>query len=546
LFLIDSAPGPEAERRLAPVVQQAQRMARGGIFDQIGGGFHRYTVDREWVVPHFEKMLYDQGQLLSLYSRLHLAKPDPLYRRVIDETVQFVRREMTSSDGLFYSALDADSEHEEGKFYVWKKEELVEILGQEADWVLPMLGVGPEPNFEGKYIPVVAQTPADAAKRLGVSEAELLEKWSTARKKLLAVRAQRVRPLLDDKAIACWNGLMIVGLVDAAQATGNAEYRQWAAQSADSLLAKLYREGNGLSHQFIAGKAKGHGFADDYASVILALLAVDRMSPSSRYIAAAEDLATTLLEQFWDPAAKAFYYTGRDHETLYFRAKETYDGAVPSSGAMATEALLELAKRTGRPMYRERAGEALQEVRQRLSDSPVGSTMWLRALGRHLGEGAEQHLAAVQADGQPPAKKKGTDPIAKLAVEPAVLDVRPGQAVRFRVTVELLDHWHINANPASPDYLKPTTIRLMGRGALEELVVKYPPGQRLAVGGVDEPAMVYTGKVSFDVSAKVSASAAVGEAEATLELGYQACDDQRCLAPAKRPMKIPLRIRPGQ
>ena len=535
LLLIAAARTFNDQTLLEPVAQQAQRMARGGIYDHVGGGFHRYSVDREWIVPHFEKMLYDQGQLLSLYSRLYRHQPRPLYRRVADETIAFLRREMLSPEGLFYSALDADSEHEEGKFYVWSQGELRQTLGSDADWVLAMTGADGAPNFEGRHILLLAQTPVQVAASLELSEAELLQRWQAAKARLLARRAERVRPLLDTKVITSWNGLAIVGIADAAETFESDDYRQLAVKAAEQLLTHLRGTDGGLYRHRIDGRSKGTGYASDYAATILGLLAVHRLQRQPAFLQAARELADRLLRDYWDPDNRGFFYSGQRQESLFAPLKESYDGAVPSSNALAALALIELAERSGVAIYRQRAWETLTTFQTQILRAPTASTVFLLAADRYF-----QGTPATAAT--PAPLSTDGEPVSTVEVVPATVVLSPGQPTAFDVRLRVADGWHINANPASPSHLVPTTVTVTSKGAVNVDHVTYPAGKPLTIGNLDDRLLVYDGTVVFSVQASLTPQATPDDTAIVLRLSYQACDDQRCLAPTQREIRVPIRV----
>ena len=538
LLLVDMAKdSKDRDKLLEPVIRQARAMARGGIYDQVGGGFHRYSVDRRWIVPHFEKMLYDQGQLLSLYSRLYELDPDPLHARVVDETVTFLEREMMAPDGLFHSALDADSEHEEGKFYIWTADEIRAVLGPDADWVLKMTGADADANFEGEHILVAAQTPAQAAKGLGISEDELLRKWGQAKAKLLQARAKRTRPMLDRKAITAWNGLMIVGLAEAARVFEEPRYQALATRAMDQVLGRLSRPDGKLYRHAIGGKPYGNGYADDYASTILALLAVHRLQPTAKYLEAAERLAGLLTDGFWDERHGGFFFTANDQESLYVRTKESYDGAVPSANGLAALAMVRLADRTGNPAYRAKAKETVDAFRVLLEQSPASATTMARALRLLLAS-----APAAAANVEPIARKDSNKPIKKIEVVPGKVRVARGKPTTFEVKIAVNKPWHINANPASPKYLRPTVVKLVGNDALRIDKVTYPKAKAIKLEGLDEKIMVYEGEVKIKVQVSATKSAKPGAGKVTLRVDYQACDDKRCLAPTKKTQSLPIVI----
>jgi uncharacterized protein YyaL (SSP411 family) len=364
------------------------RMARGGIYDQLGGGFHRYSVDAQWLVPHFEKMLYDNAQLASLYLHAWLAFGEVEYRRVCEETLDYVRREMTDPAGGFYSAQDADSEGEEGKFFVWTPDEVRAALGADADRALAYWGLDRGPNFEGKNIFWLPGEPAPA---------EMAE----ARRRLLEVRERRVRPARDDKVLAAWSGLACRAFAEAGRALGRDDYVRTAVRSAEFVLRAMRAEGR-LLRTWKGGQAKLKGYLEDHAMVAAALLDVYEATFERRWLEAARGLADDLLDLFWDESLEGFYDTGRDHERLVVRPRNLFDNAVPSGSAVAIETLLRLAVFTGEERYRSRALAALRPMADLMARHPTGFGRFLCALDFHLGPVVEVALVAPVDDGLAP------------------------------------------------------------------------------------------------------------------------------------------------
>jgi uncharacterized protein YyaL (SSP411 family) len=333
-------------------------MARGGIYDQIGGGFARYSVDAEWLVPHFEKMLHDNALLIRFGAHLYEATKDEEVRRVVRETVQWLAREMTSPEGGFYSSLDADSEGVEGKFYVWHAGELDTLLGADARLVRGYYGVSESGNFEGHNILHVPLPTAAAAKHLGASEDTLRDAIARAKRTLYDVRARRVWPARDDKILASWNGLALRGVTEAARALGDDSFAELARRNAEFLATHLVREGRVL-RTYKDGIAKIPGFLEDQAAVALGFLAMFEQSLDESWLARTRELTRVMLDLFWDDAAGAFFDTSRDAEQLVARPRDATDNAIPSGTSLAAELLLRLADYEGNEAYRERGWRVL-------------------------------------------------------------------------------------------------------------------------------------------------------------------------------------------
>ena len=361
------------------------RMARGGMYDQIGGGFARYSVDAHWMVPHFEKMLYDNAQLASLYLHAWLAFGDAECRRVCEETLDYLLRDMADPAGGFHSAEDADSEGHEGKFYVWTPEEIRAVLGADADRALAYWGVDRGPNFEGTSILHVAGEPDPEA-------------IAPLRRRLYEARERRVRPGRDDKVLAAWNGLACRALAEAGRALGRPDYVAAAVRTAEFLLGTMRVDGR-LLRTAKRGQARILGYLEDYAMVAAALLELYEATFERRWLDEARRLADDLLRLFWDDAIEGFYDTGHDAERLIVRPRNLFDNAVPSGSSVAIETLLRLAALIGEGAYEARALQALRPVADLMTRYPSGFGRFLCALDFHLGPRVEVALVVPPRDG---------------------------------------------------------------------------------------------------------------------------------------------------
>jgi uncharacterized protein len=359
------------ENALSIVEQSFLRMARGGIYDQAGGGFARYAVDRVWLVPHFEKMLYDNALLIRLGAHLWQATKNAEVKRVVGETIRWVAREMRSPDGGFYSSLDADSEGHEGKFYVWDAAELDAILGPDAPVVGAYWGVTPAGNFEGKNILSVADTDHRALARRFSIDAEQLETIvERAKAKLYEVRSKRVWPARDDKILASWNGLMVRALAEAARAFGDDEYAALAMDGATFLFDRLVRDGRVL-RSYSAGQARIAGYLEDHAAAGLAALAVYELTFDDQWLARARDLGASMTRWFWNDEAGVFFDTASDHETLITRPRDVYDNATPSGTSLAVDLLLRLAELFDDREARDRATKVANSLAPAVARYPL-------------------------------------------------------------------------------------------------------------------------------------------------------------------------------
>ncbi len=371
-------------RALSLVTQTLDAMARGGMYDQLGGGFHRYSVDDRWLVPHFEKMLYDNAQLARVYLHAWQVTGEPFYRVITEEVLDYVVREMTDPAGGFYSTQDADSEGQEGKFFVWTWDEIHQVLGPEADAFVAAYGVTQAGNVPaGSAHGLAGQNILELVGSLA-QRADLAD----ARRKLFAVREKRVRPGRDEKVLTSWNGLMLAAFAEAAQALGRDDYRQVAEANADFVLGELRRPNGRLWHTWKGGEAKLNGYLEDYAYLMEGLLELYQATFEPRWYLAAEELAQGMMAHFSAPNG-GFFDTSDDHETLITRPRELQDNAVPSGNAMAAFVLLRLADLAAEVHYTEIAEDSIGPVQALMAKYPLGFGQWLVALDYALSPSRE-------------------------------------------------------------------------------------------------------------------------------------------------------------
>jgi uncharacterized protein YyaL (SSP411 family) len=366
-------------------------MARGGIYDQLGGGFHRYSTERTWTVPHFEKMLYDNGQLAEVYAHAYRVTKKPLYRRVVRETLAFVDRELTAPDGGFYAALDADSAGEEGRFYVWTDKEIDAALGKvDAALFREVYGADGPPNFEGKaHVLLLPEPLADRARGLKMTEEQLEARLEPLRQKLFEARARRIRPTRDTKILTAWNGLMIAGYARAGQELGEPKYTERAARAADFVLGRLRTKDGRLLRTYGAApgekpEARLNGYLDDYAFLVHGLLNLDDATGDKKWLDEAKALTDTMVKFHADPDRGGFFYTSNDHEKLFARSKDQYDGAHPSGNSVAARDLVRLWRKTGDGRYRDLAEQTLRTFATPLKANPTALTTMAEALALYL------------------------------------------------------------------------------------------------------------------------------------------------------------------
>ncbi len=407
-------------------------MARGGMYDVVGGGFSRYSVDNFWRVPHFEKMLYDNAQLARAYLHAYQITGDPFFKQIVIETLGFIAREMTHPDGGFYSSLDADSEHEEGKFYVWTLDEIRAILKDDSDFFEAAYGITVKGNWEGKTVLQRALDDASLAARFKIQLEAVPAKLTDCHSKLLTARSPRVRPGTDDKVLTSWNGLMLATMAEASRVVASPEgatlapgasageqsphgleiasslplvaprndmYYQLAARNAKFILRALRPDGRRLKHSWRDGKTTNEVFLEDYAALILGLIELYQTDFDNQWFASAKELADEMIERFNDPSG-GFFDTSKDGENLLLRPKDVQDNATPSGNALACEALLKLAAFTDEGKYRDLAEKALGLVVGMATRYPTAFARWLSAADFALGNAKQVAVMAAGADDQ--------------------------------------------------------------------------------------------------------------------------------------------------
>ncbi len=523
------------------------QMACGGIRDHLGGGFHRYSVDRKWLVPHFEKMLYDQAQLADVYVNAFVATKKPLYKQVAEEILAFVEREMTSNEGGFYSALDAETNGIEGESYVWEAREIDNILGAAAADFKEAYHVKDLSDFEHGN---VLRLSSDEVKSLAGQRAERL---AVSRQKLLKVRDQRQRPIRDEKVLTSWNGLMIGAFARAGAVLNQPDFVRTAEQSATFLLANLRDIEGRLLRTHTAGKAKLNAYLDDYAFVIDGLLALHDATDDARWLKAAKGLQDDQLKMFRDETGGGFFFTSHHHEELLARTKNCYDGVLPAGNSVSARNLIKLAKLTGEQRYLDEARTIVELFASNLEQAPRSLTVLalaaseLLAADKPKGQSDAPRDDRVQQVGANDANAKAGEKLILLAEQQ---EERPkkdelvraraylstdrlpaGGTCRIVVLLDVKDGWHINANPPSPDFLKPTKLSFKSKSGVTLAEPIYPKGHGFKMDGEEMDAMVYEGEVAIYGTLTVPKSSGGQNDEMEITVNYQACNEKGCQPP---------------
>jgi uncharacterized protein YyaL (SSP411 family) len=541
-LLLEMAPErPDAGEMLAATLDA---MARGGIYDQLAGGFHRYATDREWKVPHFEKMLYDNGFLLELYAREHARTGDPQAARVARETAAFLEREMTSPEGALWSAIDAETGGHEGAYYVWTRAEIEAALGEEdAVFAAPLLGFGGLPFFEGdRYVLHAPERWEEVARRRRLAPAELLGELAPLRARLLAARSLRPRPATDDKVLADWNGIAIAGLAAAGQLLDEPRLVAQAARAAEFVLREMRPAGGPLLHVWRGGHARIPAYLADYVFLVRGILALYQATGEARWRRTAAELTAEQSERLADPEG-GFFVAGASPDLL-FRSKDPFDGAAPAANAVAVLNLIELAERpaaapktAGGPSWREQAAAALRAFAPLVEEHPEAVRMLAIAARRFRGAAPAPIEAAHE-------REAGAGPLAMLEQEAEQLvtvrleleDAGAGAWQSFRLALDVAPGWHLQANPPSESFLVATTVAAEGA---ELRGVAYPAGEPQRVTFSSRPIACYHGhcEIAGEVAPRAARPGAQGPS-ARLLLTYQLCDDHRCLPPVTRAIRL--------
>jgi uncharacterized protein YyaL (SSP411 family) len=387
-------------KALAMVEKTLGAMSQGGVYDHVGFGFHRYSTDRLWLIPHFEKMLYDQALIALAYSEAYQATRKAHYAGVAQEVFSYVLRAMTSPEGAFYSAENADSEGEEGTFYVWRRQEITGLLGErKGDLFCRFYGVTEEGNFEGgKNVVHVKVAAEEFAKREGFNLGDFRKVMEESRKELFAAREQRVHPSKDDKVLADWNGLMIAAFAKGAQVFDEPEYAAAARRAADFVLSTLRRKDGRLLHRYRQGEAAIPGYLDDYAFLVWGLLELYEATFEATYLREAMDLTNDMLQLFWDEDRGGLYFAGYGNETLIAPIKEAYDGAVPSGNSVAGRNLVVLSEITMNQELRRKAEQLVENFGGAVSRVPQAYSYLLMAFDYALGPTKQVVIAGNPGD----------------------------------------------------------------------------------------------------------------------------------------------------
>lgn len=544
------------------------RMAAGGIWDHLGGGFHRYSTDRRWHVPHFEKMLYDNALLAEVYVEAYRRTGRDRYRQIAEDIFSFVQRELTGPHGEFYSALDAETDGVEGAYYVWSQAELEQHLTAGNYRIFTATyGIDRPAGFEPGFVLHLPQSIPEVAETLVMPVSELEIRLAAMRQKLLEVRQQRPPLHKDDKVLTAWNGLMIRAYARAGQILKRQDYLESAARAAGHLLA-THRDPNGGLLRLAGEKVdQQSAFLEDYAFLVSGLLSLFEATHEEKWLNAARRLTDDQLSAFWDQKHGGFYFTANRQEIVLTRLKNAYDNEMPSGNSISAQNLVRLARFRPDETYRKYAEKTLAAFGGQLQDAPRQSASLALALQEYLhwfgapeSQAAGDGLFSGSLSPSPSRPNPQAMPPARPATPPAVpvktvvhltadensaqklshvqargfLNVDrivPGQTCHLAVELVIEPEWHLNANPAQPDYLIPLTVLLKQPAGAQLHEILYPRGESLTVSGIEQPLSVYQGRVL--VRARLAVPAEMGTSlPLQIDLKIQMCNDKACLPPA--------------
>jgi uncharacterized protein YyaL (SSP411 family) len=527
------------EKLLTVLTQSLDQMIQGGINDQIEGGFHRYSTERTWTVPHFEKMLYDNGQLLEVYARAYALTGKPAYRRCALETADFLRKRLTSPEGSFYASLDADTEGVEGRTYVWSDEQISAALEgiPNATLFKEVYGLNKPGNFEDKlHILRLEKSIEEIGTSKSIKEPELAAMLSEAKQALKRVRDRRPQPFLDTKVLTCWNGLAIAGLAAAGKALNEPALIERAGKAADLLLASARTEKVGLQRVY-EGKGKSSrvpGYLDDYTHFVHGLLCLHEATGDAKWLDAARTLTDRMLNLFGDKQAGGFFYSSGEHESLFARSKDQFDGAMPSGNSMAARNLVQLWRLTGDAKYRQAADSTLKSCALTLKSNPGGAVTMAAALADFLDTDKSKSPIETVALAAPLDGPTRSDSVVKVASNVKAL-AEGKQELTITLTID--KGWHLYANPPGQDDFVPsqTTMTVEAKKPLGDLNIKYPDGKDV-FDQVLGRYKVYEDKVELKATFK---RAAGDTSPLEVKLKFQSCNDKTCLLPGTKTLSVP-------
>ena len=499
------------DQALKIITQSLDHMARGGIRDHLGGGFHRYATDAQWRVPHFEKMLYNQAFQVHNYVSAYAITQKPSYRIAAEEVLDFVSNILTSPEGGFYSALDAETKAEEGAYYTWTEQEIREILKADANFFLSCYALAPVPDSAAE---VLYQASPDSALATlhDTDTTDLHARLKPLKQKLLTARSKRIRPLLDDKIITAWNGLMIGAFAHASEVFGRPQDLQTAEKAAHFLKKRL--KNPGLYRLYRKGQTKGRAYQEDYAYLIDGLLYLYRATDKQEYLDEAQTLSAQMHQKFWD-AENGGYFLTETQDELIVRSKSPHDSALPSGNAVALHTQWTLYKLTKDPLYSQRADQLTMTFASLAAQTP-GAFL-------HFTHGTMKAPGYALAD----------HPSNLIQATATALPSQLSESIKVNVQIQIAPGWHIQASDPTEAFLIPTQVTLNSEDA-QITQIDYPLPQTLLFSFSDAPLAVYADTLEIRLTIAIENR----PQSLSLSLHYQACDSTRCLLPETLPIEL--------
>ena len=536
---------------LEPITQTLDAMWLGGIHDHIGGGFHRYSTDAQWLLPHFEKMLYDNAQLMGVYADAFELTGQQRYHDAVADIYAWVDREMTSPQGAFYSALDSGEVGKEGEAYVWTMQRLRDTLNPaELKLFTEVYRIEPGGNFTeestgehtGANIPHRTETLAVTAQQLGSHDEALEDQFAAIRAKLLSERQTWPQPHKDDKVLTSWNGLMIGSLAHAGRLLNEPRYTKSAEQAARFILDSMLRDGK-LLRSFRDGQAKLPGYLDDYAYFAQALVELYKATGDIRWLQQAERFASDMIADFEDQQNGGFFFTTHDHEELLVRSKHLGGGGnMPNPNGVAAQVLVELFELTGDESYRAASQRTLQSLAPMMHRQPSASEDLLLATSRLLS--SDDNLAVVDAH-LPSSPEQGTEqragPVSISAVT-SKPEVAETDTLTVTISLAIDDGWHLYAENPEADFVQPSGVAIAANEQLTIGEIERPKSSRHIDEVLKQTLNTYSGHIQYRIPLTVNVGSAAGETQLAVTVTTQACDASRCLPVKSTTLMVPITI----
>jgi len=548
------------EKVLPAITRTLDAMWLGGMHDHVGGGFHRYSTDQHWLLPHFEKMLYDNAQLMRAYADGYVITKTQRYRRAVEDIYRWIDRKMTSPQGAFYSAIDSGEVGKEGETYVWHHEEVLKVLGQDDGALFSEIyNIKPDGNYReeatgertGANIVHLTQPLSKIATERGVDPESFVSRMQRMRDALLKHRKTWQQPHLDDKVLTSWNGLMIASLAYAGRQLDEPRYTRSAERAAAFILDTMTDQDGRLLRSYRTGEAKLHGYLDDYAYFIRGLVELHRTTQAPRWLDQSRRLTDQMLAAFEDKQSGGFFFTADAHEDLLVRSKSlTGGGNVPSPNGVAAQVLLDLSQLTGEPRYAEAAERTLKGLSGAMWANPRAMEAETLAAAQWLDQPDESQpnestVIVTQQESADPSQSpdvQKTDAPITLQLYASHLNARPGQTVKLALAIDIDEGWHLYGKNPDTDIVAPVSVRITESDRLTAGDVAAPKPVVKMDDVLEKELATYEGRIWYHVPLTVESDAATGAEVVEVVVQSQACDATRCLQPRTHTLRLPIVI----